>query len=156
MIEILFLIGFTLHNIEEAIWLPKWSRNAQKYHKEVSWKQFLFAVSIITVIGYLLTLQYILLSSQFIISKYLFLGFVSTMVLNSIFPHLILTIVLNKYAPGTASGLLFNAPIGIYILLMNTNSKQDLQYTVVTTVIIATLFIVLIKILLQVGKKLFG
>ena len=36
MIELLFLLGFTLHNLEEALWLPQWSKHARKYRKEVS------------------------------------------------------------------------------------------------------------------------
>jgi hypothetical protein len=36
MIELLFLLGFSLHNLEEALWLPQWSKHARKYRKEVS------------------------------------------------------------------------------------------------------------------------
>ena len=40
MIELLFLLGFSLHNLEEALWLPEWSKHARKYHKEVSKNYF--------------------------------------------------------------------------------------------------------------------
>ncbi|MBN2625928.1 MAG: hypothetical protein JXA95_04625 [Spirochaetales bacterium] len=33
--EILFLLGFSLHNLEEGLWLPRWSRGAAKYHKSI-------------------------------------------------------------------------------------------------------------------------
>jgi hypothetical protein len=58
MIEILFLLGFSLHNIEEALWLPQWSQNATRFHKPVSNNEFHFAVIMVTAIGYLFTFQY--------------------------------------------------------------------------------------------------
>lgn len=45
--------------------------------------------------------------------QYIYLGFILMMCLNSIFPHLIATMVLKRYAPGTLTGLLLNLPIGM-------------------------------------------
>ena len=64
MIEMLFLLGFSLHNIEEAVWLPEWSSHAKKFHKEISRTEFLFAVIVITALGYLLTFQYYLFAGS--------------------------------------------------------------------------------------------
>ena len=36
MIEILFILGFSLHNIEEALWLPAWSKQAKTFHQEIT------------------------------------------------------------------------------------------------------------------------
>ena len=71
MIELLFLLGFSLHNIEEALWLPAWSKHARKYHKEVSPNEFRFAVIIVTAIGYLLTFQYFVFGSDYAAAKYI-------------------------------------------------------------------------------------
>ena len=32
VLKIIFLLGFTLHNLEEAIWLPEWTKYAKNYH----------------------------------------------------------------------------------------------------------------------------
>ncbi len=125
MIEILFIIGFSLHNIEEALWLPKWSKSAGKYHKEISVNQFRFAVIVITIIGYLFTFQYFLFSEKYMLSKLLYLSFVAMMVLNVIFPHLLATIVMKKYAPGLITGVLLNMPIGLYLIIENINDKKE-------------------------------
>jgi len=114
--ELLFLLGFSLHNIEEALWLPAWSKHARKYHKEVSPNEFRFAVIIVTAIGYLLTFQYFVFGGDYAAAKYIYLGFILVMVVNVFFPHLIATIVLKKYAPGLITGLMLNAPLGVYIL----------------------------------------
>ena len=55
VIKLLFIPGFTLQNLEEALWLPKWSQLAKKFHNPVTTNEFIFAVLIITTIGYLLT-----------------------------------------------------------------------------------------------------
>jgi len=156
MIELLFLLGFSLHNIEEALWLPQWSRHARKHHKEVSKNEFTFAVIIVTAIGYLLTFQYFIFASSSALSKYIYLGFILMMVANVIFPHLIATLVLKKYAPGTITGILLNAPIGIYILFKGINGNNELVFVIIAGVILAIIFLLLIKQLFKAGKYLFG
>ena len=155
MIELLFLLGFSLHNIEEALWLPQWSKHARKYNKEVSANEFRFAVIIVTAIGYLLTFQYFIFAPSFALSKYIYLGFLLLMVANVIFPHLIATLVLKKYAPGTITGVLLNAPLGIYILLKEITKTDEVVFVVISGVILAIIFLLLINQCFKLGKNLF-
>ena len=154
MIELLFLLGFSLHNIEEALWLPQWSKHARKYHKEVSPNEFTFAVIIVTAIGYLLTFQYFIFAPASALSKYIYLGFILMMVANVVFPHIIATLVLKKYAPGTITGILLNAPIGIYILIKDINGNEEFGFVIIAGVILAIIFLLLIKQLFKIGKYL--
>ncbi len=155
MMELLFLLGFSLHNIEEALWLPGWSKHARKYHKEVSPNEFRFAVIIVTAIGYLLTFQYFVFGSSYTAAKYIYLGFILMMVVNVFFPHLIATIVLKKYAPGLITGLLLNAPLGIYILLKNIDDTDELIFFVIAGIILAVVFLLIINHLFNLGRILF-
>lgn len=155
MIELLFLLVFSLHNLEEALWLPQWSRHARKYHKEVSPNEFTFAVIIVTAIGYLLTFQYLIFAPASSFSRYIYLGFILMMVANVIFPHLIATLVLKKYAPGTITGILLNAPIGIYILIRGITGTFDLIFVIISGTILAIIFLMLINQLFRAGKYLF-
>jgi len=41
MMKLLFLFGFTLHNIEEALWLPGWSKHAKKFHHRLKKMPFI-------------------------------------------------------------------------------------------------------------------
>jgi hypothetical protein len=155
MIELLFLLGFSLHNIEEALWLPQWSKHARKYHKEVSKNEFTFAVIIVTAIGYLLTFQYFIFAPSSSFSKYVYLGFILMMVANVIFPHIIATLVLKKYAPGTITGILLNAPLGIYILTRGINGYDELFFVIIAGVGLAIIILLLINQLFRIGKYLF-
>ena len=155
MIELLFLLGFSLHNLEEALWLPQWSKHARKYHKEVSPNEFTFAVIIVTPIGYLLTFQYFIFAPSSSFPRYVYLGFILMMVANIIFPHLIATLVLKRYAPGTITGILLNAPIGIYILAQGINGTGELIFVIISGGILAIIFLLLINPLFKAGKYLF-
>ncbi len=156
VIEILFIIGFTIHNIEEALWLPKWSQSAGKYHKEISFNVFRFAVIVITIIGYLLTFQYFIFSEKYTFSKLLYFSFVLMMVLNVIFPHLIATIVMKKYAPGLIKGVFLNMPIGLYLLINNIRGKHEMIYLFILTLLLSITFIVLINYLFKLGRIIIG
>ena len=122
MLELLFLLSFTLHNIEEGIWLPRWSKHAGKYHAQVSNREFHFALVVITTFGYSITFISLLFGQFYNAVNYIYLGFILMMCLNSIFQHLLATIFLRRYAPGTLTGLLLNLPIGVVIIIKNLES----------------------------------
>ena len=154
MLELLFILSFTLHNIEEGLWLPKWSQHAEKYHQKVSNNEFHFALISITVFGYLLTFALIMFGSTFDIIRYIYLGFIIMMSFNAIFPHLLATIALKKYAPGTLTGLLLNLPIGIAIVIQYYRQGLNFFNLIIATVIVAFVVIISLKPLFKLGKLL--
>lgn len=155
MIEILFLLGFSLHNIEEALWLPAWSEKAKRFHKQVGETEFRFALIVVTALGYLFTFQYFIYANSSLVSRFIYLGFILMMVLNAVFPHLLATIILRSYAPGTITGLTVNVPIGMYILSNNIHGYSDVLYTVSAGIILSILIIMMINFLFKIGKIIF-
>jgi hypothetical protein len=153
MFELLFLLSFTLHNIEEALWLPEWSKYAGKYHPEVQKNEFHFADFVITIIGYLITFLYLAFGEYSEIIKYLYFGFLLMMCFNALFPHLAATIVLKKYAPGTMTGLLLNLPIGLYIIFCR-NANLNTYKLIIGAVAFSVFSLLLLRLLFKLGKKL--
>ncbi len=151
--ELLFLFCFSLHNLEEAIWLPAWSKYAKRYHAEVKENEFRFAVIVITAMGYLITFQYFLLSSNSL-SKFIYSGFILMMVVNVIFPHLLAAVMLRRYAPGLITGVLLNLPVGIYILRREITNLSDMTGIVIASVIISIITLFSLKYLFLAGGKL--
>ena len=49
----LFLVAITLHNLEEAVFLPDWSQQAGRWHRPVEKIPFRFAVLVLTLLAYL-------------------------------------------------------------------------------------------------------
>ncbi len=151
MLEIFFLLGFSLHNLEEAIWLPAWSKHTSKFHPEVKKNEFHFAVIVVTAIGYLLTLLHFADDKNNVFIQSIYYGFVLMMCLNVLFPHLIATIVLKRYAPGLVTGLLLNLPFGIFLVQQALSYGVNLLYIIISALLITVVMLMLINLLFKVG-----
>lgn len=154
LLKVIFLLSFTLHNIEEAIWLPKWSNYASKFQKPVESNQFVFAVLAITVLGYFITVLNLLAGETNYFILYIYLGFIGMMGLNSIIPHLASTIVLKKYCPGLMTGLLLNLPLSIIIIFHYLKSVINIYYLIIAVIIISGVILFSLKYLFILGKNL--
>ncbi|MBP2642518.1 MAG: hypothetical protein H6Q67_405 [Firmicutes bacterium] len=152
--ELLFLLAFSLHNIEEGLWLPRWSKYTEKYYAQVSNAEFHFALLVITSIGFLITFLFLLFGQSFEAIKYIFLGFVLMMSFNAIFPHLIATIALRRYAPGTLTGILLNLPIGIAIIIKSLGNGTQIYWIILSCVVITVLSMASLRPLFRIGSKL--
>lgn len=111
----LFVIATAAHNAEEAIWLPAWSRTAGRWRRAVGATEFRFAVAVLTALAiisaWLATMQ-----GKESMGAYLMASYALAMALNAIFPHLLASLALRCYMPGTATGMLVNLPIGVALL----------------------------------------
>lgn len=152
---IFFCVAITLHNMEEAIWLPKWSQQASKFQKPVTSSEFRFAVIVITILAYLAAISYLYIpTSNF--TKWIFIGFLGSMILNAIFPHLIVTVLMKKYAPGLLTGLLLNIPINSFVIYqMFTENLIVWTELILSTFVVGIILLALIPLLFKVGGKVF-
>ncbi|USK71033.1 HXXEE domain-containing protein [Peribacillus asahii] len=151
---IFFCFAITLHNIEEAIWLPKWSQQASKFQKSVTPSEFHFAVIVITTLAYLSAFSYLLIpESDF--AKWIFIGFVGSMIFNAIFPHLIATVLMKRYAPGLFTGVLLNIPINSLIIYQMFEGDLILwKELIISTLVIGISLLALIPLLFKIGGKI--
>lgn len=107
----LFTLGVIAHNTEEAFCLPAWSKTAGRWHVPVGTGEFVFAVAVLSVALVALAAAALSAGAQSIWA-YLFTGCVFAMVANVFAPHVLGTVVLRRYLPGTATAVLFNLPLG--------------------------------------------
>ncbi len=148
----LFPIAFTLHNIEEAIWFPDFSKSAQKFHKPVDTFEFSFAIIILTVFSIVITIMFFIDGKQSL-ACYLYFAFNFGMLINVLFPHLTATIILKKYCPGLLTGILLLAPISAYVLSWGYSNEYFIFPKFWFVVIPFTgLVIGMIPILFKIGK----
>ncbi len=103
-----FALGVTVHNLEEAIFLPAWSRHAGGWRVRVGAREFWFAVAILTAFAYVCA-WLVEMGSE--LGAYLISGYALAMLLNVFAQHLFATIASRRYMPGTATGLALNLPI---------------------------------------------
>lgn len=126
----LLAITETIHNLEEAIWLPKWSQTAGIWHPSTGTFEFRFAVTFFTLLFYGLIYYYTKHDNKF--GKYLISGLLVIILFNVFMPHLLATIALGKYAPGVISGLLLNVPAAIYLI---SRGMKENEFTYKTLII---------------------
>ena len=143
---IFFCFAITLHNLAEALWLPQWSKHASKFHRPVSSNEFNFAVVFITILAYLSTFLFFYFP-EVSLTKWMFTGFLGSMIVNAIFPHLVATILMKKYAPGLMTGVLLNVPINSLIIyqmfIQNLISWKGL---ILSTIVVGCVLLALIPI----------
>jgi hypothetical protein len=77
----LFPIAITLHNLEEAIWLPAWSNRAGKWHRPVTPSAFRFAVAVLTALAFMVTI-WSAIGGPESVGTYLLTGYALGMLLN--------------------------------------------------------------------------
>lgn len=158
-ILLLFLLAFTIHNLEEAVWLTRQQISAKekvkvKMNKEVSLDQFLFGLFWVTGLAYLITALYIFYPANELL-KYAYFGFVGAMIFNIIFPHLVSTIVEHCYSPGLFTGILVIFPINSLIVKTAINSDLiTIAQFIISTLIVGVFLLASIPFNFKLGKKI--
>ena len=109
----LFAAAVTIHNVEEAIFLPDWSQTAGRWHAPIGAAEFRFAVVVLTLSAYVCAG---LSTAGSVIGTYLLCGYALAMLLNVFIPHLAATAVMRRYAPGTATAVCLNLPITVLLI----------------------------------------
>jgi hypothetical protein len=109
-LEWLFPVVVTLHNAEEALGLPGWSRRAGRWYDPVAPGVFRFAVVILTLAAYLVTGLSISTGRQ-TVWTYLAFGSMAVTLVNVLIPHIIASVATRSYMPGLATGVALNLPV---------------------------------------------
>jgi hypothetical protein len=104
----------TIHNAEEAVWLPAWSQTAGIWHPPVGAFEFRFAVIAVTLVVYSVICYFVRHDNTF--ARYIMSGALVMILFTVFVPHLAASVVLSQYAPGVISGVLLNIPVSVYLL----------------------------------------
>ncbi len=119
----LFPAAVTLHNAEEAIWLPAWSNDAGQWYKPIAPRVFRFAAAVLALVAWLATWMSVQSGRQ-TLWTYLTFGFMGAMLGNVFVPHAVLTIAMRKYMPGLASALALNLPLLSWLVFLALQEGQ--------------------------------
>jgi hypothetical protein len=106
----LFPVAVTLHNGEEAVWFPKWSRRARRWPPPVETGIFCFAVVVFTVLAFVVTWLSVRSGKQ-TIWTYLDFGFMTAVLANAFVPHIAVSLATRSYMPGVATATVVNLPV---------------------------------------------
>ncbi len=113
VVVLLFVAAVSLHNLEEAIYLPEWSKSLQFRAVAIDAGEFRFAVVALTLVALVLAA---LSMAGDVLADYALCGYALAMGLNVFMPHLAATVYLRRYAPGAATGLILILPTSFLLL----------------------------------------
>ncbi len=154
LLYFLFPVAITLHNIEEAVWMPEWSQNAGRWHRPVEKIPFGFAVLVLTLLAYLFAYLGLMGGKQSI-GIYLLSGYAFVMLANVFVPHLIAAIWLKQYVPGLVTGLALNLPIcSALLIFVLVEEYVSLWPLLITGGLFIVAALILIPQLFKAGEKI--
>jgi hypothetical protein len=104
----------TIHNIEEAIWLPQQFHFINTVNALVTPFEFRIATLLMTLLIYWIVFYFNKYRNK--LSVYLTGGTLFIILVNVFVPHIIASLILFKYVPGVGSGILLNIPVTLYLL----------------------------------------
>ncbi len=121
---ILFGIGATLHNLEEAMDLVSWARSHLRLWFEPNPKIYWVLTSLVSVVIWVPIVGICVFpeSSSF---QSVLSGFALAMAINAVLPHLVLSLIKHSYSPGVGTGMLFNLPLGVLLIHEQLNAHAD-------------------------------
>jgi hypothetical protein len=110
-----FVLAVAVHNLEEALLLPAWSQQAGRWHHPVGAREFRFAVAILSLAA-CATAILANTGGKASLGAYLISGYALAMLLNVAVPHVLATVMLRQYAPGTLTAVLLTLPASALLL----------------------------------------
>ena len=148
-------IFLTIHNIEEAPLMESWyKRLPMKIPLSITTRQFVIAVTFITLAGFVLTylgVEYLAKPTGYL----LVLGIQAILLFNTFVPHIATTIRFRMYSPGVITAILIMLPFSFY-LFRRAFAENILNWTQFWIMLgIAPFAVAIIAyVSLQIGKAL--
>jgi hypothetical protein len=148
-------VFFTLHNMEEAPFMEGWSKRLPlKIHPTVTTRQFVIAVTFLTLAGFLLTyfgVEYLANQTGYL----MVLGIQAILLFNAFVPHIAATIRFRMYSPGVVTAILITLPFSFYLFrrALNENVLSWNQFWILLG-IAPFAMVIFALISLQIGKVL--
>jgi hypothetical protein len=119
---ILFGVGVTLHNLEEALFLVSWSRTHLKLWFTPDPRIYWVVTSLVSVVIWIPIVGVCVWPEnahfQFALS-----GFALAMAVNAMLPHLVMSAATRSYSPGTGTGMLLNLPLGVWLIHQQVSAR---------------------------------
>jgi hypothetical protein len=111
-LQLLFPVLVVLHNTEEAIGIPNWARRSGPWFGGSGFQPaaFRFVVTIFTVLALVITVLSSVSGSMSFWGNFTF-GSIIAMLINSIVPHIAVSIAKRTVMPGVITAVTLNLPI---------------------------------------------
>jgi hypothetical protein len=146
-------IALTLHNLEEAVWLPAWSQHAGSWESPVGPTEFRVAAAELAIVACGVT-YWSTRTGKEAVGTYVMVGFMFAILLNVIY-HVAANLALREYAPGVVTAVLINMPVMGYLLWRAFQERWvTWPKALVALIAIPLAMLLLIPVLFWVGRSI--
>lgn len=147
----LFALAFTVHNIEEGLFLPAYTAEGSRLAGRVTPFAFRFALVVLTIAVYGVV-PFAAAGSQVAIE--LLAGFAAVMVVNALVPHLTMTLIFRRYAPGTGTAICLVVPLSLIVIANDLAAGVlTVQSLLVSAIVVAVMLLVAVPLLFWAGYR---
>lgn len=144
----LFALAFTVHNIEEGLFLPAYTAGESRLAGRIT--PFALRFTLVTLTAAICGVAAFAAAGSHLAAE-LLAGFAVVMVVNAMLPHLALTLVFRRYAPGTGTAICLVVPLSLLIIVEALTTRLTGYGLFVTAVATAVAVLLAIPLLFWVG-----
>lgn len=153
-LQLLFPILVALHNAEEAIGMPRWARRSGPWFAGVEPSVFRFAVLVLTIFAFVITMLSAV-SGRMTLWGNLTFGFMMAMLLNSLFPHIAVSVARRTLMPGVITAAVLNLPVLSCLMVLALRQGYVSGHdALVFSIVVPVLLLLTIPLLIKIGKTL--
>jgi hypothetical protein len=153
-LQLFFPVLVALHNAEEAISMPRWTRRTGPWFGGVRPAVFRFAVVVFTVLAFVVTVLSAVSGRMTFWGNVTF-GYIIAMLFNALVPHIAVSVVRRTLMPGVITAAALNLPILSYLAVLALQqgyvSNRD---ALVFSIAVSLLLALMIPLLFKLGKSL--
>lgn len=114
----LFPIAVTIHNSEEAVFMPRWiAAHANRLPWHPGHTKIWCGLLLLTIAAFAITYLSARKNKQSVWA-YLLFGYMSAMLANVLIPHIPATLIFREYTPGVVSAAFVNLPVMSILLYL--------------------------------------
>lgn len=153
-LQLLFPVLVGLHNAEEAIRIPKWSRRSGIWFGGNQPGVFRFAVIVFTALAFVVTVLSVFAGRMTLWADLTF-GYIVGVLFNALMPHIAVSIARRTLMPGVITAATLNLPIlsllAALALKQGYVSRSD---AILYSILVPLVLLLLIPLLFRLGKAL--
>lgn len=153
-LQLLFPVLVGLHNAEEAIRLPKWTRRSGPWFRGAEPGVFRFVVVVSTALAFVVTILSMVAGRMTLWGNLTF-GYIVVLLINSLVPHIAVSIAHRTLMPGVITAATLNLPILSFLVVLALKqgyvSKSD---ALIFSILVPLVGLLILPLLFRLGKAL--
>ena len=153
-LQLFFPILVGLHNAEEAICIPKWTRRSGFWFGGAQPGVFRFAVVVFTALAFLVTFLSVIAGARSLWADLTF-GYIVVVLLNALVPHIAVSVAQRTPMPGVITAAALNLPILSFLVVLALKQDYVTRSDALNSCILVLLIgMAMIPLLFRLGKAL--